>query len=218
MAERPTLSAYALCEVDDVADLLGYDDDQTTLRQRTIIRAINSASSAIPRRAQREFVCTTAETDQTRFQLIADADVASGFANIRSGRIRLGDMRSEPTAVSIWSPDRDAEYPLDLDDDLYVLPDTPEPGFPYESIQIKASSPYQLVAGWWLSVTTDWGFAEVPGDIVEIAIGTAASQILNDVQALTERARQEGRRVSFSAILPPEYLEALDSYRLYRVA
>jgi len=211
MADHPTLSPYALCEIEDVADLLGYDDDQMAQRSRTIIRAINSASVAIPRRAQRQFVITEAEEDATKFFRIETADVRRGY-------LRSGDMSEVPSEIKLWTPARDSSFDLDPVDDIIMLPSDPEPGFPWESIEIKPTASTQLAAGYWLSIKTTWGFPYPPDDIVQIAIGTAASQILNDVMQLTELARQQGRRVRMESIIPVEYIEEVDSFRIYRVA
>lgn len=203
----PTLTEYALCEIEDVADQLGYDATQTDSHRRSIIRAINSVSRAIPRHAQREFIATE---EQTRYTQICAADILRGY-------VRVGDL-SEITDCAILTPDRDTSYALDVEDDLWLLPDTPEPGHPYGFVKVKSTAPTQPTVGWWLSVTGSWGFVEIPDDIIQIATGCAASWILNDVSKQTQLAREAGRRVSVPSLIAPEYLDAVEDYRTYRVA
>lgn len=210
----PALSPYALCDVEDVADLLGYDDEQMSNRQRTVVRTINSAAVAIRKRSQREFKQTEAEKEATRFTRIVKPD-------LQTRSVRLGDFSVMPSQVRLWTPDRDDFVELDVDDDIansecWPLPDNPEPGMPFEWLYFK--SDVSLSAGYWLSVETDWGFPEIPDDIVQIAIGTAAEWVLNDVSKLTELARQQGRPVKLTSLIPSQYHDEVDSYRIYRVS
>ena len=214
MAGTPDISPYALCDPEDVADLLGYDDDQANNRQRTIVRAINSATTAIRRRSQREFKQTAAELAATRFFKITSPDLTTR-------QVRIGDFSAIPSQVRIWTPDRDTFEELAVDDDIalsdcWPTPDTPDPGMPFEWLYFK--SDIDLTVDNWLSVKTDWGFPEVPDDITQIAIGTAAEWILNDVMKLTELARQQGRPVRLQSLIPSQYQETVDGYRIYRVS
>jgi hypothetical protein len=211
-SEMPALSAYALCDAEDVAELLGYTDQQMSNRQRTLIRTINASAVAIRRRTQREFKQTEAEQDQRRFFLVENADVRRGY-------VRIGDMAEWPSEVRLWTPDRDdyVEFDVDEDDgDIFPLPDVPEPGMPYEYLKVKSTQ--LLTAGWWLSVTSGWGFPAVPDDIIQVAIGTAAEWVLNDVMKLSELARQQGRPVRLASLIPSQYDETVDGYRIYRVS
>lgn len=214
MAE-PSLSAYALCDAEDVAELLGYTDDQMSNRGRTLIDVINGATTAIRRRSQREFKQTEAEMGATRWTEISQIDLDRGY-------VRLGDYSAWPTTVRLYNADRSGFDEYDVNDDgtgdLWPLPDTPEPGHPFEYLKIKRSAAPSLFVGAWLAVETDWGFPAIPDDIRQIAIGTAALWVLNDVMKLTELARQQGRPVQLSSMIPREFLGAVDSYRLFRVA
>lgn len=205
----PELSEYALCQVDDVKSLLGYEDDEET-RDDDIRRAINALSWAIPRRAQREFVHTSAEAGKVRYKQIEQIDITRGF-------VRMGDIMSEPTEVKLWTPDRDSSTDYDVATDLWLMPDTPDRGFPWEFVKIKRSAP-QPTLGYWLSVKTDWGFAAIPDDIIQIAAGASMLWILNDVSKLTQLAQQQGRRVRLESLIPSEFIEAVDDYRLFRVS
>lgn len=213
MAETmPQLSPYALCDVEDVAELLGYDDQQMSNRQRTLVRVINASATAIRRRSQREFKQTEAELAKRRFVLVTPADVTRGY-------VRLGDFSAWPTEVRLWSPDREEYVTFDVTEDtgdVWPLPDDPEPGMPFEYLKVKTTQ--SLAQGWWLSVTTDWGFPAVPDDIIQVAVGTAAEWVLNDVMKLSELARNQGRPVKLSSLIPSQYQETVDNYRIYRVS
>lgn len=207
-----TLSDYALCSIADVVDLLGYNSDQATARNNTIIRAINSVSKAIKDRAQCEFVQTDAEQGQTRRFLIADSDVTAG-------RVRVGDITTleSVTAVGTLTPGRDQSFSLAVPDDFYLMPDPPDPGYPYQYLYVPALVTNNLTATWWLTVTADWGFPAVPDDIVMVAIGSAMAWVLNDAASLTALAKEQGRTIKPTSLIPSEYLDVVDGYRLYRI-
>jgi hypothetical protein len=211
----PQLSPYALCDVEDVAELLGYDDQQMSNRQRTLVRTINSTATAIRRRSQREFKQTSAELAKTRWFQIEKHD-------IDTYNVRIGDYSAWPTEVKLWTPDRDEVVStFDVADDgtgdIWPVPDVPEPGMPYEWLHVKSIN-QALTLGYWLSVKTDWGFPEVPDDITQVAIGTAAEWVINDVMKLTELARQQGRPIKLQSLIPSQYDETVDGYRIYRVS
>lgn len=204
------LSKYALCGVDDVKGILGYEDEDED-REDDIIRAINALSWAIPRRAQREFARTAVEDAQTRYTLIDSGDIRRGF-------VRVGDIRSVPSEVKLWTPDRDDSFTYDAETDLWMMPDVPERGFPFEYVKIKASAANQPQVGWWLSVKANWGFPEIPDDIHLVAVNASALWVLNDTAKLTELARQQGRQIRLEALMSDEFVQTVEDYRLYRVA
>lgn len=211
----PSLSDYALCDAEDVAELLGYTDAQMSDRMRTLITVINGATTAIRRRSQREFKQTDAELGATRWVEISQIDLDRGY-------VRLGDYSAWPSVVRLYNADRSSFEEYDTNDDgtgdLWPLPDVPEPGHPYEYLKVKRLATPSLYVGAWLSVETDWGFPVVPDDIRQIVIATAAQWVLNDVMKLSELARQQGRPLQLTSLIPREFLGTVDSYRLFRVA
>lgn len=208
-------SPYALASLSETRLFMGYDTGEVLERNDTIQRAINGASIAILRRSQRWFVVPEAWQDlaKPRWTRIVDSD-------IRRGYVRVGDMHDNPAEVAILSPDRNGSSdPNVVDgDDWWVLPDTPEPGMPFESINL-VSTAGPLTDGWWLRVkSTDWGFESIPEDIVEMTIACAAAFVLNDPVKQSAMARETGRRLSITNIILPEWEDTIDEYRIYRVS
>lgn len=212
----PAASPYALCALAEVRSLLGYNDPDDTTRDNTIQRAINAVSIQILKRSQRWFIVPTGDnvTTKPRYKQITSGDVEAGW-------VRIGDFHGAPTEVAMLSPDRDSSSdPTVLTtDDYWLLPDMPEPGDPYTAIKVITTAALPLATGNWMRVkSTNWGYATVPEDMVECAVACAAAWVLNDPMKQSEMAQAAGRRMSLPSIILPEWEDAVDLYRIYRVA
>lgn len=210
----PAASPYALCGLQEVRELLGYQDGDTK-RDNTIQRAINAISAQILKRSQRWFIIPAGDnvTTKPRFFQVTQGDVDRGW-------IRTGDFNAAPSEVAMLSPDRNnSDDPIVLDSaDYWTLPDFPEPGDPYTALKVISTAVRPLTVGYWLRVkSTHWGYAAVPEDMVECAVACAAAWVLNDPQKQSEMAQAAGRRLSLPNIILPEWEEAVDNYRVYRV-
>lgn len=208
-------SPYALASLAETRLFMGYDVGEVLERNDTIQRAINGASIAILRRSQRWFTVPAAWQDLTkpRWTRIADSD-------IRRGYVRIGDMHAAPAEAAILSPDRNGSSDPNVLDagDWWALPDTPEPGMPFESINI-VSTAGPLTTGWWLRVKSiHWGFESIPEDMIEATVACAAAFVLNDPVKQSAMARETGRRLTISNIILPEWEDTIDEYRIYRVS
>lgn len=210
------ISDYALVELAEVRLFLGMEDGENTERNDTIQRAINGISIAIARRAQRQFVVPEAfqSASVPRWARISESDVARGY-------VRVGDMKGAPTEVAILSPDRNGDGDpnvLSSDGGYWLEPDVPEPGMPYESINI-ISTVGPLTPGWWLRVkSVNWGFESVPEDIVLATTACVAAWVLNDPMKQSEMAAETGKRVTIADAILPEWEDTIDEYRIYRVS
>lgn len=211
---HPVLSPYALCEMEDVKDSLGYDDDNTS-RDRTIINNINAASRIIARAAQRDFILfPNADTPGT-----GTRTVCLSAADVSTRTIRLGDIQAVPDSiieVAILSPNRDEEIILETTD-YFPVPDSPEVGLPYTALQIKSNIETDLSVGWWVRVEALWGFEAIPDDIRMVAAVTAGAWILSDILKRTELGDGVGQ-LRLPRAIPSELEEIVWSYRTYRVA
>lgn len=209
-------SPYALADLAEVRLFLGMEDGENTERNDTIQRAINGASIAIARRAQRKFIVPEEyqTVDIPRWTRIASSDVNRGY-------VRVGDMFGPPTEVAILSPDRNGDGdPLILnpEGEYWLEPDVPEPGMTFEAISI-ISTAGPLTPDWWLRVKSDqWGFEDIPEDIIEATVACAAAFVLNDPMKQSELAAETGKRVSIANIILPEWEDTIDEYRIYRVS
>lgn len=219
-----TLTSTALCGVDDVKEWLAYPDstERVELDQK-IIRAVNTASQHVALCTRREFICTGGpnQNPATRTFSLSGAYQYPNFY-ITFGRYDLD--ATQPYSNVIVTIDTD---PLSVDSSSQtVIPpeqyeftpiDAPNGAIPtwtgfraYTfSIGPVLREAFELARQ--IQITGNWGFAEVPQNVVD-ATALTAIHLLGLSGTLVDTTRLTGRTNRRSGQIPDHAYGLLQPY------
>lgn len=204
----PVLSSRALAGLEETKryakiDLAETGDDDI------VIDRINAASALIHRVADREFKPVGTNPQTRSFDLIAPR-----YGVPPSNELRIGDLASAPTAVTI-----DGNVVTDLST-VVGLPRVRQEWEPIRRLRFgSALGTYPAYwPGYWsgsvIEVTGTWGFPEVPADIREACIVTVAIWLSRDVTTYSETFISEEGRVEMPRALPRQVYDVVSAYQL----
>lgn len=210
-----TLSARALCTVEDVKPLVHQGNDELE-DDDVLIPAINAAAAAIHRISGREFKRDGVASQMREFDLVplTDRPAGSDLSLCRPWdlprTLRIGDLADPPTLVELH---RDGELVETVAAaEVFTLPRPRLPSQPITRLWFADSVSLSLEMT--VKVTGKYGWPSVPEDIVTACALTAASWFGQDAQRWSETFAEEENRASLRRALPQRAYDIVIGYRL----
>lgn len=213
------VSIRALVTLEEAKDWLNQNNVDTR-EDLEIVRVINDISNRFHREARREFR-VYGTNPQTR---IFNADALG----IWSGFVAIGDMASAPTAIQILSTDWTTVVDTPASTEWLTWPTPRNPDDPIRALQF-ATTVSRLRTGMRVSVTGNFGFPSVPGDVRQAVLDAVVENLDRDVQHWRQDFSpvQQGEAANVVVVgntgprvvrLPPRVLAVAWDYRDRNVA
>lgn len=200
----PELATNALISLDEARGFIQKNEEETE-QDEEIIRLINSASEEIQNHTRREFA-PAGEYGEDRV-----------FVYVGGRYLDLApyDLR----AVEAVTLATDLESPVKLTKDEWRLRPMPARDGVYQTIRLLSlpeDTRITLPEGetqFEVTVTGEWGFAEVPEDVKHWCKVTVATWLRKDVAAFSTTLRLEEDRLERPDALPTAAVRGLCKYR-----